>query len=141
MEKVNRANHLLEIVSQRELNVTRIVHRTKAGAKRSAGNSRVGTREHVPVEGVEEFGLKDDGVRFEEAKSLDDREVLVEVALAADAADDSGHISKRKPSGSNQVRSVRVDKGRAIPVGLARWGGERSIGICRATSAAVQEGL
>jgi hypothetical protein len=55
----------------------------------------------MPVECVEEFGLQDQGMRFEKAHAFDDGKVLVDVSLTSHTPNYAGHVSEREASRIN----------------------------------------
>src|SRR5258708_40297529 len=68
----------------------------------------------MPVEGVRYVHLEDNCLIFVEGRSFLNREVLIEIALATDVAQDQRSISVNVSTLRHQVRGIRVEEGSTI---------------------------
>src|SRR5258708_1202387 len=70
----------------------------------------------MPVEGIRYGQFEDNRLVFVERRSFLDGEVLVEIALATDVAQDQRSISVNVSTLRYQVRGIRIKEGSAIEV-------------------------
>ncbi len=70
----------------------------------------------MPVESVRYVHFEDNCLIFVEGRSFLNRKVLVEIALAADVAQDQRSISVNVSTLRYQVRGIRIKEGSAIEV-------------------------
>lgn len=108
---------LSELVAQRELHVTRVIYRERARTQRGILDSGIESSEGVPIKRIEKFGLQNQCVRFKKADAFDDREVLVDVSLAANFSRDAWHVAKCESSRGHKPLGVGIQERRTIEEG------------------------
>src|ERR1700756_656296 len=125
-----------ELVTQSELDLPyRADHgETFGSSKRVVPRPSVESPKNMPVESIRYVRFEDNGVVLVEGCSFLDGEVLIEVALAADIAEDQRGIAIDESTLGHQVRRIGVHKSRAIEEIVGRIRRHRAIGVIKASA-------
>src|SRR5437762_6357319 len=86
-----------ELVTQRELYGSWVVHGSVTRTKPAVRGPGVRPREDMPIENVDELRLKDDVLGFGNRCAFDDRKILIHIALAPHVPDHAGHGAEYIP--------------------------------------------
>lgn len=88
----------------------------------------------MAVESIRYVRFEDNGLVFVEGRSFLDGEVLIEVVLAADIAEDQGGIAIDESALGHQVRRIGVHKSRAIEEIIGGIWRHRAIGVIKTSA-------